>query len=153
MRNPTAYLIFLILALFARDSTGFEVDTHESMSRKALEATEPIEFWQGYTVDDLLSDIYELPQGIGTTIDGQRLDDWLGQGSRDEDNFADDFSLNNPLTWRFTGRFLNHFHDPMCAWDQAGLRQLPERRRAGACTGRLRPRLRLLRVPEPAGYV
>ena len=125
MRNlslrPAAYLALLIVVLFARDSAGFEVDTHDAMSRKALEATEPMEFWQGYTLDDLLIDIYELPQGIGTPIGGQGLAAWLAQGSRDEDNLVDDLSLYNPLTWRFTGRFLNHFHDPTCEWDQAGL--------------------------------
>src|SRR3970282_166068 len=78
-------------------SLAYELETHDAMSQAALRAS---------TADSILQNDLEAG-GIGREVDGRTLLDWIGIGSRREDDLP---------------RFLNHFHNPVRTWDAAGFR-------------------------------
>jgi hypothetical protein len=57
-------------------------------------------------LDEILRVRLGVSGGLGTTIRGYDLTNWLAQGGRREDDFL---------------RFLNHFHTPLADWSAAGL--------------------------------
>jgi hypothetical protein len=77
--------------------TGYEVQTHAEVTRIAGLRS---------ALDEVLRTRLGISGGLGTTIRGYDLTNWLGQGGRREDDFL---------------RFLNHFHNPLADWSSAGL--------------------------------
>lgn len=78
-------------------AAAYELQTHVEITRIAS---------AGSTLDEVLRARLGIDGGLGTTIRGLDLTNWLGQGSRREDDFL---------------RFLNHFHNPLGDWSAAGL--------------------------------
>ncbi|MGH9895270.1 MAG: hypothetical protein ACREA0_25450, partial [bacterium] len=78
-------------------ATGYEIQTHAEITRIAGLRS---------TLDEALRIRLGISEGLGTTIRGYDLTNWLAQGGRREDDFL---------------RFLNHFHNPLADWSTAGL--------------------------------
>ena len=78
-------------------ATGYEVQTHAEITRIAGARS---------SLDEVLRVRLGVTGGLGTTIRGYDLTNWLAQGGRREDDFL---------------RFLNHFHNPLADWSAAGL--------------------------------
>jgi hypothetical protein len=78
-------------------ATGYEIQTHAEVTRIASVRS---------TLDEVLRDQLGVGGGLGTSIRGYDLTNWLAQGGRREDDFI---------------RFLNHFHNPLADWSAAGL--------------------------------
>jgi hypothetical protein len=77
--------------------TGYEIQTHAEITRIAGARS---------SLDEVLRVRLGVSGGLGTTIRGYDLTNWLAQGGRREDDFL---------------RFLNHFHNPLADWSAAGL--------------------------------
>jgi hypothetical protein len=75
----------------------FEVETHRNLSGPAVLSS---------TLDNFLKNQLDFAAGVDTSLNGSRVIDHISQGSVDEDNGL---------------RFLNHFHNPLRTWNQAGL--------------------------------
>jgi hypothetical protein len=90
-------LLGIGLLLMPLAASGYEVATHDSISRVASVRS---------TLDEVLRVQLGLAGGLGTAIRGQALTAWLAQGGRREDDLI---------------RFLNHFHNPLADWAAAGL--------------------------------
>lgn len=76
---------------------AYEVETHEALSETAARRS---------SVDGVLTQSIGLSDGLATKVRGQILLDWIKQGSL----HADD--------WTYP---VNHFHNPLVDWSQAGL--------------------------------
>ncbi len=79
-------------------AVGYEVKTHEAISQEAADRS---------SIDKVLKESLGLANGIDQTLAGKKVVRWIAEGSRREDDFL---------------RFLNHFHNPLRSWDQAGFR-------------------------------
>jgi hypothetical protein len=77
---------------------GYEVGTHDVISQVAAARS---------TVDEVLRLQLGFGSGLDTSVRGQVLTEWLGQGAVGEDNGI---------------RYFNHFHNPLAGWGEAGLR-------------------------------
>src|SRR3982074_2554578 len=97
MRNALLALVGLGGLLAPITAHGYEVETHDAITRNARARS---------TLDEVLRVRLGFESGLGTAIRGQVLTAWLGQGGRREDDFL---------------RFLNHFHNPLPEWSTAGL--------------------------------
>src|SRR6185295_18664074 len=78
-------------------AAGYEVQTHAEITRIAGLRS---------SLDEVLRVRLGVSGGLGTTIRGYDLTNWLAQGGRREDDFL---------------RILNHFHTPLANWSAAGL--------------------------------
>jgi hypothetical protein len=87
-----------ILVLVPTEMYSFEVATHRALSEKAVRSS---------NLDEYLRSQLSLPGGINELFGGMRVFEWVQEGSEREDD---------------GGRFFNHFHNPLRAWGQAGLR-------------------------------
>ncbi|MEX2222943.1 MAG: hypothetical protein WEG40_14220 [Candidatus Rokuibacteriota bacterium] len=76
---------------------AYETPTHKAITEAAGTAS---------MVDQVLRESLGLSDGLTSSIGGQRLVEWLAEGSRREDSAL---------------RFLSHFHDPLADWSAAGL--------------------------------
>jgi hypothetical protein len=76
---------------------SFETETHRLLSRQAV---------LGSAVDDFLKNELNFTNGVNEVLVGKPIIETVAQGSFDED---DGF------------RYLNHFHNPLRTWNQAGL--------------------------------
>ena len=74
----------------------FEVKTHEAMSLRSVNNTVA----GASTLDSFLKQVlsFEFSQGIGQTINGKPVQEWLAFGSKEEDSPPQ--------------RVQEHFHDP-----------------------------------------
>jgi hypothetical protein len=90
----TTWLGFLLSSSVA---SGYEIQTHAEITRIAGLRS---------SLDEVLRVRLGVSGGLGTTIRGFDLTNWLAQGGRREDEFL---------------RFLNHFHTPLADWSTAGL--------------------------------
>ena len=92
-------LAVLVTGIFLSPLTaaGYEVQTHAEITRIAGARS---------SLDEILRVRLGVSGGLGTTIRGYDLTNWLAQGGRREDDFL---------------RFLNHFHTPLAGWSAAGL--------------------------------
>ena len=94
--RPSALVVLLLL--FTSPVSGYEVPTHERMARTSEAVS---------IVDQYLKAELGLDEGIGSSVRGRKLEEWLAYGASREDSFP---------------RFLNHFHNPLATtWSQAGL--------------------------------
>jgi hypothetical protein len=96
-----------VLLVNAGVAIAFNVETHADMNDSALEAS---------GVDEFLRSELGLSQGTESPFNGVSAKRWLRIGGEREDDWA---------LAPFPGRFMNHFHDPLRPWDDAGLQLLP----------------------------
>jgi hypothetical protein len=96
-RHALLAMIGLGFLLSPFTATGYEIQTHAEITRIAGLSS---------TLDEVLRIRLGISEGLGTTIRGYDLTNWLAQGGRREDDFL---------------RFLNHFHNPLADWSTAGL--------------------------------
>ena len=91
-------LLIVCVLLLPLQVESYEIATHEEMTRVS----------GGRAVADrVLKEDLGRVEGLRSTVQGRRLEEWLVQGGAREDNFP---------------RFLNHFHNPLAStWSQAGL--------------------------------
>ena len=105
LRSLVAFLVW-VMAFIPPAVQGWEVETHEAISREAAIDS---------SLDSSLKGSLELPRGLQTPLpDGAAqltIEVWIAFGSRREDDF----------TIRPFGRFLHHLHQPLRPWAQAGL--------------------------------
>lgn len=101
-RNERAwfFVILIFFGLEVRLTAAYEVETHARISRAAL-ADQPDQ-----SVNTLLINALGLAGGRGTLIKGKLVEDWVAEGAQREDEL---------------GRYVFHFHNPLPAWDGAGL--------------------------------
>ena len=79
----------------------FEVSTHRELSQRAVRSS---------NLDNILKTQLNVLRGIENDIfNDNTVIDWIEDGSEREDD---------------SGRFFNHFHNPLRRWDEAGLRVL-----------------------------
>jgi len=90
-------VLAIVAVLSPVTAMGYEVQTHAEITRSAGARS---------SLDEVLRTRLGVSGGLGTTIDGHDLTNWLAQGGRREDDFL---------------RFLNHFHTPLADWAAAGL--------------------------------
>ncbi len=96
-----AVLVSVLLAsLVGRVGTvsAYDQETHLEIATIATERSD---------LDQILRDRYGLPAGILTIVNGKRVREWITDGAKLEDS---------PFP-----RVLNHFHNPLQPWSQAGL--------------------------------
>jgi hypothetical protein len=91
--------------IYLQPAVGFEVRTHRAITQEAVESS---------SVDHFLRDHLGIDEGIRSPLGGIEIRDWVSIGSEREDDF----------TIIPAGRFLNHFHHPLRAWNGAGLTDL-----------------------------
>jgi hypothetical protein len=77
---------------------AYERETHEQISLKAVDQSR---------LDVILKSQYAVDKGIQELASGNSIRKWIGTGANQEDV---------PFT-----RALNHFHNPLLPWGQAGL--------------------------------
>lgn len=94
-RPARAALAILLLALVPAGAGGYEVATHAAMIEGAGNSS---------TVDQKLRESLEL-DGLDEAVERMTLREWLSRGAKNEDAFP---------------RFLNHFHNPLADWSEAG---------------------------------
>ncbi len=93
-------IVGILIVLQIPTLHSFEVPTHRALSDLATRSS---------NLDDFLKSQLLLPGGINESVAGRRVFEWVQEGSdREDDGF----------------RFFNHFHNPLRAWSQAGLRPL-----------------------------
>ena len=116
MRTPVyssmQSLLVILIAIWASDISAFSIDTHRPLNRRAADAS---------TVDGYLREHLGFSRGLAETFNGKEARKWIEEGGAAEDQA---FGLE-PLGAAF--RSINHFHNPLQAWDSAGL--------AGRCFG------------------
>jgi hypothetical protein len=94
-------LWFLVCATAtARPGWTYDISTHKMLAEKAAEVSR--------RSDDVLKKELGFPEGRDTKFLEKTVTEWVGEGAGRED----DPEL----------RVLNHFHDPLAPWDEAGLR-------------------------------
>jgi len=102
MRRCFALVCAMLLGIYGLgpgidDVAAYEIETHEALSETAARRS---------SADGVLTQSIGLSEGLKTEVRGQRLLDWIKQGSL----HADD--------WTY---FFNHFHNPLAGdWSQAG---------------------------------
>ena len=94
--------------------SALEVATHRQLNEWA--ATQNI---AGFSLDEKLRDQLGLKEGVEEIIDEKQIFRWIGDGGAFEDNPS-----NLPVLGRainlFLHRYVNHFHNPLLPWNQAG---------------------------------
>jgi len=80
---------------------SFDVPSHRAFSEKAVRSS---------NLDGFLRSELNIAGGIDQFFDGRRVFEWVQEGSEREDD---------------SGRFCNHFHNPLLDWNQAGLQIAP----------------------------
>jgi hypothetical protein len=92
--------VFIALLILSSSSQiwGYEIETHNLLSDTSVRRSQ---------ATDVLRNQLAINQGIGLVIDGRDLATWAGIGAEREDD---------------AGRFLNHFHNPLRDWFNAGFR-------------------------------
>src|SRR5919106_5517098 len=90
--------VIVLILLVPPLSLAYEVETHDTISQAALRAS---------SAGSRLQGDQGIDAGITHEVDGRMLVNWIGIGSRREDDIP---------------RFLNHFHNPLRMWDAAGFR-------------------------------
>ncbi len=110
-----SFIRIVLALLFAHlgsiPGSGYEIETHEAITQEAVRSS---------SVHDVLRNFLGLRQGINTSLGDtgveRTIQGWASEGAkREDDSFVANFFFN-PY-----GRFLNHFHHPLRAWDVAGL--------------------------------
>ena len=104
--NKNLAIILLSIFILLQNSTvgSFEVNTHRTLSTRSVDSS---------NLDNFLKIQLGLPEGINEVFSGKRVFEWVEEGSEREDD---------------EGRFFNHFHNPLQAWNQAGLRILMKKK-------------------------
>jgi hypothetical protein len=91
-------IITIVILALTQPVLAYEVDTHSELSIRAAQNSAKLA--------SFVRERLGLPEGIETTIGNRTLAEWIGRGSIFEDAFP---------------RFVNHFHNPLRAWSNAGL--------------------------------
>lgn len=115
--KTTAYslmrsLLVTLIAIWTFDASAFSIDTHRLLNRRVADIS---------AVDRYLREDLGISGGLTENFNGKRARQWIEEGGAAEDQA---FGLE-PLGAAF--RSINHFHNPLQAWDSAGL--------AGRCFG------------------
>lgn len=98
-------LALLVLGLLLSVKvSGLGVQTHRLVNRQAAETSDS---FKSYLRTGL-----GFPDSIETVVHGKTVRDWLEEGGHREDDLL---------------RFLRHFHDPLNAWENAGLNLVVDR--------------------------
>src|SRR4026208_893164 len=97
IRCTCSMLVVAQLTFGACSASAYEVETHAPISEIAGVKSQ---------VEDILKNHIGLNGGLSTVAERLRLISWLGAGAKREDNLL---------------RLLNHFHNPLAGWSQAGL--------------------------------
>ena len=98
-------VLALLVQVVAGSVEAYEVDTHAQMSLRAVDFSQ---------LSKLLIDDLDLRDGLKQVLSGKRVEDWIAEGSKREDDYYSPDILF---------RFRRHFHDPLQPWEQAGLRK------------------------------
>jgi hypothetical protein len=97
----SSVLILVLISSASRLAYSFETRTHSALSERAVTFSK---------LDNFLKSQLGLATGIDTNLlDGtttRTVTRWVAEGSVREDDWS---------------RYFNHFHDPLRAWNQAGL--------------------------------
>jgi hypothetical protein len=103
-----------LLILIVADSSNldaFEVSTHEILNNKAAQSVSP----NGFSLDAYLKSNLAFTNGIDERLidklNGRSVLDYIKDGGIHEDDGH---------WYQFSSRYLNHFHNPLKPWDQAG---------------------------------
>lgn len=107
--NPRGIITITILGTFAVSAdvaVALNETTHAVINEQAARQSQ---------LNPVLIGQLGFPQGIEQALAGRQVFEWLREGGIRED----DGGLLSLLTGK--ARFLRHFHDPLEAWDRAGL--------------------------------
>ncbi|MBI2882783.1 MAG: hypothetical protein HYY11_02565 [Candidatus Methylomirabilis oxyfera] len=105
--KPFTWFGTLLITLGLPQGTlAFSINTHELLNVKAAEQS---------FADRYLKEQLGLPEGLKTQFDAKRASEWIKFGGTAEDKALASENLGALF------RSINHFHNPLQAWDQAGL--------------------------------
>ena len=137
MRDKVAYFLLINLLIFflqASPVLSFTEETHEAINYYVARNT--IADYRGgrFSLNDYLKNLLGFEDGFEHILEGQEevnidaferimretrkpVNDWLGYGGRGEDH------PGHWLAWlsHVPGRAVNHFHNPLEPWEEAGL--------------------------------
>lgn len=110
MKRSSEVWVWSVLGILSltlvSDAWSFGIDTHRLLNARAAAVS---------TVDSYLKQQLGLADGLTESVNGKRVLDWLVEGGAAEDQFLG----VEPLGAAFRSR--HHFHNPLQAWDNAGL--------------------------------
>ncbi len=96
--RASAWAMGLVLTVFTSIAAAYEVTTHDRLASEATRAS---------SADRALKAEVQLQEGTEYGIAGRTLSEWVSVGAKDEDTEL---------------RYLNHFHNPLREWFDAGFR-------------------------------
>lgn len=124
MRNLLIYFLMIILTVLASDGYALEENTHKAINEKIAQ-----EGINGFSLNDYLKNNLGFSKGsqellygyseIKSKYDRQEIFVWFGEGGVLEDRPGEWYDYI-PLVGKPT-RSVNHFHNPLKAWSEAGL--------------------------------
>ena len=100
-------ILLILLLLNIPLAYSLEVSTHEAINKSIAEGS-----FNGFSLDTYLKNNLGFTDGKKESVNGQEIWMWVSDGGRYEDK--------PPWTIPYV-RSVNHFHNPLKAWSNAGL--------------------------------